>query len=71
MTPLRVSVCLSGFHVVRTASWAALVRFQQLQLLFFLLQWVGKDGNENEVEEEVEAAWFLCTARVLRVEFVA
>lgn len=65
MTPLRVSVCLSGFHVVRTASWAAFVGFQQLQLLFFLLRWVGKD------EEEVEAAWFLCTARVLRVEFVA
>lgn len=57
--------------MVRTASWAALVGFQQLQLLFFLLRWVGKDGNENEDEEEVEAAWFLCTARVLRVEFVA
>lgn len=56
--------------MVRTASWAALVGFQQLQLLFFLLRWVGKDGNENG-DEEVEAAWFLCTARVLRVEFVA
>lgn len=54
--------------MVRTASWAALVGFQQLQLLFFLLRWVGKDEDEDE---EVEAAWFLCTARVLRVEFVA
>lgn len=31
----------------------------------------GEDENEDEDEEEVEAAWFLCTARVLRVEFVA
>lgn len=53
--------------MVRSASWAAPVGFQQLQLLFFLLRWVGED----EDDEEVEAAWFLCTARVLRVEFVA
>lgn len=52
--------------MVRAASWTALVGFSVTIVILFVSlcrRMAGGGGGK--------AAWFLCTARVLRAEFVA
>lgn len=65
MTPLRASVCQSVRVSCGEDCQLGSSRWISAVTIVILFAAVGRGGWE------VEAAWFLCTARVLRVEFVA